>query len=88
MKDSDPIFTYELNNDSVVAMIKINSQSQGGALEMIPGLGGLGELGWNPQEMMNDPRNQQAMNAVLNNLQTLNQSLNSPELRLLFQQNL
>ena len=91
MKDSDPISAYELNNDSVVAMIKINSQSQGGAPGMgggIPGLGGLGGLGWNPQEMMNDPRNQQAMNAVLNNLQMLNQSLNSPELRLLFQQNL
>ena len=90
MKDSDALSAYELNNDSVIAMIKINNQSQGGAPGMgggIPGLGGLEGLGANPQEMMNDPRYQQVMNAVLNNPQMLNQLLNSPQLRPLFEQN-
>jgi ubiquilin len=31
MKDSDPISTYELNNDSTVAMVKINQPSQSGS---------------------------------------------------------
>ena len=82
MKDSDPISTYELNNDSVIAMIKINAPSQGAG-----GLGGLGGLEGNPEQMMNDPRYQQVMNAVLNNPQMLNQLLNSPQLRPLFEQN-
>jgi ubiquilin len=74
MKDSDPISTYELNNDSVIAMIKTGGNSQA------PGLGGLGGLG-------DDPLQQQALNAVLNNPQMLNQLLNSPEMRPLLEQN-
>ena len=87
MKDSDPISSYELTNDSVVAMIKIDNQGPGRAPPSMPGLGG---LGMNPGQMaqaMNDPRYQQAMNAVLNNPQMLNQLLNSPELRPIFQNN-
>ena len=77
MKDSDPISTYELNNDSVIAMIKTGGNSQA------PGLGGLGGLGG----QMDDPLQQQALNAVLNNPQMLNQLLNSPEMRPLLQNN-
>ena len=77
MQDSDPISNYELNNDSVVAMVKIGGQSQSSG--MGAGLGGLG----GPM----DPMQQQALNAVLNNPQMLNQLLNSPELRPLFQNN-
>ncbi len=77
MNDSDPISTYELNNDSVIAMIKTGGNSQA------PGLGGLGGLGG----QMDDPLQQQALNAVLNNPQMLNQLLNSPEIRPLLQNN-
>ena len=85
MKDSDPISAYELNNESTIAMIKVNTQNQGaGGLGGMPGLGG---LEGNPAQMMNDPRYQQIMNAVLNNPQMLNQLLNSPELRPIFEQN-
>ena len=85
MKDSDPISAYELNNESTIAMIKVNAQNQGaGGLGGMPGLGG---LEGNPAQMMNDPRYQQIMNAVLNNPQMLNQLLNSPELRPIFEQN-
>ena len=85
MKDSDPISAYELNNESTIAMIKVNAQNQGaGGLGAMPGLGG---LEGNPAQMMNDPRYQQIMNAVLNNPQMLNQLLNSPELRPIFEQN-
>ena len=89
MQDSDPISTYELNNDSIVAMVKTSGQSQpprmGPGLGGIPGLGGL-----NPGQMgqgMNEQMEQQALNEVLNNPEMLNQVLNSPELRPLFEQN-
>ena len=85
MKDSDPISSYELNNDSVIAMIKVNAPNQERAGE--GGFGGLPGLGGNPGQMMNDPRYQQALNAILNNPQMMNQLLNSPELRPLFEQN-
>jgi len=85
MKDSDPISSYELNNDSVIAMIKVNAPNQERAGE--GGFGGLPGLGGNPGQMMNDPRYQQVLNAVLNNPQMMNQLLNSPELRPLFEQN-
>ena len=39
MKDSDPISSYELNNDSVIAMIKVNAPNQERAGE--GGFGGL-----------------------------------------------
>ena len=80
MQDSDPISNYELNNDSVVAMVKIGGQSQSSGMGA-----GLGGLGMNQGPM--DPMQQQALNAVLNNPQMLNQLLNSPELRPLFQNN-
>ena len=82
MKDSDPISAYELNNESTIAMVKVDAPNQERG-----GLGGMPGLGGNPSQMMNDPRYQQIMNAVLNNPQMLNQLLNSPELRPIFEQN-
>ena len=88
MKDSDPLSTYELNNDSSIAMIKVNSQGQGsGSGGGMPNLGGLGLNPGRPVPNMNDPRYQQALNAVLNNPQLFNQLMDSPELRPLFQNN-
>ena len=92
MKDSDPISTYGLTNDSSIAMIKINEAPQGG----LPNLGGLGGLGGMPGnlgnlgnlgQIMNNPQYQQAMNALLSNPQMLNQFLDSPQMRPLIQQN-
>ena len=88
MQDSDPISTYELNNDSVVAMVKTSGQSQpprmGPGLGGMPGLGGLnlGQMGQGMNEQM-----EPSLNEILNNPEMLNQVLNSPELRPLFEQN-
>ena len=81
MKDSDPLSSYEIDNDSTIAMIKTNSSAPSGG---IPGMG-LG--GPNLGQMMGNPQYQQAMNEVLNNPQVLNQILNSPQIRPLLEQN-
>ena len=91
MKDSDPISTYGLANDSTIAMIKTEGAQQGG-IPNLGGLGGLGNLGGlggmpNPGQMLNNPQYQQAMQAILNNPEMLNQILNSPEMRPLLEQN-
>ena len=90
MKDSDPISNYGLTNDSTIAMVKTSSAPQGG----MPNLGGLGGLGGMPNlgglggmPNMNNPQFQQAMSAILNNPEMLNQLLNSPEMRPLLEQN-
>ena len=87
MKDSDQISSYNLTNDSTIAMIKTGNSQEGG----FPNLGGLGGMGGiNPGQMgqfMNNPQFQQAMNAILNNPEALNQLLNSPEIRPLVEQN-
>ena len=90
MKDSDPISNYGLANDSTIAMVKTSSAPQGGipnlgGLGGMPNLGGLGGLGGMPN--MNNPQFQQAMSAILNNPEMLNQLLNSPEMRPLLEQN-
>ena len=99
MKDSDPISTYGLANDSTIAMIKTAGAQQGGipnlgglgGMPNLGGLGGLGNLGGlggmpNPGQL-NNPQIQQAMQAILNNPEMLNQLLNSPEMRPLLEQN-
>ena len=84
MKDSDPISTYNLTNDSVIAMIKTSGNEHS-----IPGnLGSLGGL--NPSQigqMMSNPQYQQTMNAILSNPLILNQILNSPEIRPMLEAN-
>ena len=83
MKDSDPISTYNLSNDSTIAMLKTAEQSGPGNLNL--GMGGV-----NPsqlRQMMSNPQYQQTMNAVLNNPILLNQILNSPEIRPLLESN-
>ena len=74
MKDSDPISNYELNNESTVAMIKVDNVGHG----LPPGLGGL-----NPRQQGGEP----PLDAILNNPQMLDQILNSPQLQALFQNN-
>ena len=86
MKDSDPISTYNLANDSVIAMIKTSGSEQ--SLPPNLGLGGLG--GMNPSQvgqMMSNPQYQQTMNAILSNPLILNQILNSPEIRPILESN-
>jgi len=97
MKDSDPISTYNLANDSTIAMIRAGGgpePNMGMGLPNLGNLGGLGGLGgpggMNPGqlgEMMNNPEYQRAMNAVLSNPAVLNQVLNSPQIRPLLEQN-
>ena len=97
MKDPDPISTYNLANDSTIAMIRAGGgpePNMGMGLPNLGNLGGLGGLGgpggMNPGqlgEMMNNPEYQRAMNAVLSNPAVLNQVLNSPQIRPLLEQN-
>ena len=97
MKDKDPISTYNLDNDSTIAMIRAESHPEpnmGMGLPNLGNLGGLGGLGgpggMNPGqlgEMMSNPEYQRAMNAALSNPAILNQVLNSPQIRPLLEQN-
>ena len=85
MKDSDPLSSYELNNESTVAMIKQNGPAPSGGAPG-SGLGGLPNMGQMGQ-MMGDPRYQQTMNNILNDPRSLEMILNSPEIRPLLEQN-
>lgn len=81
MKDTDNLSTYNLTNDSVIAMLRT-----GGSAGGLPNLGGMPDMSQLGQ-MMNNPQYQQGLNALLNNPAALNQLLNSPQLRPLLEAN-
>ena len=81
MKDTDSLTTYNLTNDSVVAMIRSNS-----APSNMPSMGGMPDMGQLGQ-MMNNPQYQQALSSLLSNPAALNQLMNSPQLRPLLDAN-